>query len=109
MTASPAAPYETLCRLAEEELELVGAGQLERLPELQQRRTELIATLPPSPPAAARPALERCALLQRRVEIELMRSREALLLELSALARGQRAVSGYKPPNLDRPRVTASA
>lgn len=108
MTASPAAPYETLCDLAERELELIGEGRLEPLADLHTRRTELIATLPPTPPPAARPALERCGLLQRRVQIELLRVREALLLELADVDRGQRAANGYKPPNAG-PRVTARA
>jgi hypothetical protein len=109
MTGSGTARYETLCRLAEHELELVGEGDLERLSELHEERAALIDALPPAPPAAARAALERCALLTRRVEIELVRTREALLAELAGVARGQRAASGYKPPNLHSPRVTASA
>jgi hypothetical protein len=109
MTASAAAPYETLCDLAEQELELVGEGRFEELAELDARRARLIESLPSRAPAAARASLERCALLERRVNIELLRAREALMHELSAVARGQRAASGYKPPNLASPRVTASA
>lgn len=109
MTASPAARYETLCELAEQELELVGAGRFEELAELDHVRAGLIEALPSQAPAGARESLERCALLERRVNIELLRAREALMQELSAVARGQRAASGYKPPNLALPRVTASA
>jgi hypothetical protein len=109
MTASAVAPYEALCEMAEHELELVGEGRLDEVAALDDRRARLIEALPSQPPAAARASLERCALLERRVNIELLRAREALMHELSAVARGQRAASGYKPPNLALPRVTASA
>ena len=58
------------------------------------RAAELVAG---DPPAAARPALERCRMLHKRVEIELLRVREALLLELGRVRHAQRAADGYAP------------
>jgi hypothetical protein len=53
--------------------------------------------------------IERCRLLQTRVEIELLRVREALLIELEQVRRAQRAADGYAPVMQRRPRVHVSA
>jgi hypothetical protein len=104
-----AARYEQLCELAKRELELIAEGAVAGLHALHTRRAELIARLPAMPPADARPALERCALLQRRVHVELLRAREALLIELAEVDRGRRAASGYAPAQLAQPRYQARA
>jgi hypothetical protein len=109
MTAANAAPYETLARMIERELELVGAGRLDELAELSTARDELIAALPATPPAAAGPALERAALMNKRLEIELLRRREAVLLELAKVERAQRAARGYAPPRPSAPQISARA
>jgi hypothetical protein len=101
MTTAQAAPYETLARIVERELELIGEGRFDEFQALSAERAALVATLPASPPACARPALERAALLQRRVAIEIMRQREAMVLELAKLEQVRRTAEGYAPP---RPR-----
>jgi hypothetical protein len=98
MTDPAAAPYETLARIFERELELLGSGDLEELDTLAAQRDELIASLPATPPASARPALERAALTQKRVTIEIIRRREAIVLELAQLERVRRMARGYAPP-----------
>lgn len=95
--------------MIERELEVVGAGRLDELPEITTARQELIASLPATPPAAAGPALERAALMQKRLEIELLRRREAVLIELAKVERARRAARGYAPPRPRAPRVSASA
>ena len=60
------------------------------MPELQR-------SLPDTPPEAARATLERCRQLQKRVEIELLRVREVLLLELGRVRQAQRTADGYAP------------
>lgn len=97
-----ACPYEQLAALLERELELAGRGEWSELDRLHEARERFVATFPPLPPAAARPALERCWVLHRRITVELLRGREVLLRELSELQRAQRAARGYMPPPADR-------
>ena len=108
--ATPSAtPYETLARSIERELEIVGEGRFAEVATLHAERDTLIATLPHAPPAEARPALQRAVLMSKRVEIEILRYREALLLELANVQRVGRAARGYAPPRETRPNVQATA
>jgi hypothetical protein len=108
MSTSETAPYETLAGLIERELELIGESRLQELAQLKLTRTELLQSMPATPPAAAREVLERCVLLQQRVRIEILRVREAVLLELVQLDRVRRTAEGYAPRRT-RPRISASA
>lgn len=90
--------YDALAELAERELELVSAGEIEGLTALREQRTALVATLPPTPPAAARPALERAAALQARVTEALAERVRDGNLELRHVSRGRTAVRGYAAP-----------
>lgn len=108
-TDGPAAPYERLAALIEAELQLVGERRFDELQEVTRLRLELQGTLADAPPPQAREALERCALLHRRVEIELLRVRETLLLELAQVGRAQRAAAGYAPVRRGGRRIAASA
>ena len=109
MSSADTAPYEALARMIERELELVGNGDHEALAELKSERDALIATLPESPPASARPALQRAALMNKRVQIEIVRMREALLLEFANVERVGRTARGYSPPREPLRHVEASA
>jgi hypothetical protein len=102
-------PYEALASLIERELELVSQRRFDELRDLKVTRRALEQSFPPTPPASARPVIERCRLLQTRVEIELLRVREALLIELEQVRRAQRAADGYAPVMQRRPRVHVSA
>jgi hypothetical protein len=104
MTGDPAQPYEALASLIERELELVGHRRLDELHVLQETRAALERALPETPPAQAGPALQRCRILHKRVEIELLRVRETLLTELAQVRRAQRAASGYAPVSA-RPQI----
>jgi hypothetical protein len=108
MSTPETAPYEALAELIERELELLGESRLEELAQLKLARTELVQSMPAKPPAAAREALERCVLLQQRVRIEILRVREAVLLELVQLERARRTAEGYAPRR-HAPRICASA
>lgn len=108
MSTPETAPYEVLAAMIERELALLGESRLEELAQLKLARDDLLSSMPAAPPAAAREALERCALLQQRVRIEILRVREAVLLELAQLDRVRRTAEGYAPRSL-RPRVSASA
>ena len=109
MSSAETAPYEVLARMIERELELVGGGDYDALEELKSERDALIATLPEIPPATARPALQRAALMNKRVEIEIVRRREALLLEFANVERAVRTARGYSPPSEPRRHVETTA
>jgi hypothetical protein len=109
MSSSDAVPYEALARSIERELELIGEGQFEELSALRSERDALVEGLPAIPPACARPALQRAALMNKRVEIEILRRREALLLDLANVELVGRTARGYTPPSEARPHVQATA
>jgi hypothetical protein len=109
MAETPAQPYEHLVTLIERELALVGERRFDELLSVRGARAELQSSLPVTPPAEARGELERCALLHRRVEIELRRVRELVLLELADVHRAQRAAQGYAPSRAGGRRVSAQA
>ena len=102
-------PYEALATLIERELQLVSERSFDELRTLKAVRTELQESMPATPPEAARATLERCRQLQKRVEIELLRVREALLLELGRVRHAQRAADGYAPARRRSPVIAATA
>jgi hypothetical protein len=106
---SPAQPYEALARSLERELELIGDGALDELATLYAERTALLESLPAIPPADARPALQRAALMSQRVEIEILRRREALVLESANVERVGRTARGYAATVESRPHLQATA
>ena len=108
MSLSPA-PYERLADSFERELELVGEGRLEELAQLAADREALIATLPATPPASARTALERAQLTSTRVMIEIVRRRDAIVAELGRVAQADRTARGYAPKRPRRLHIDASA
>jgi hypothetical protein len=109
VTPDDAAPYEALARSIERELEMIGEGSFDELDELHAERAALIEALPAVPPAHARPALQRAALMNKRVEVEILRYREALLLDLANIERLGRVARGYAPPREQQPHVRATA
>jgi hypothetical protein len=106
---SPAQPYEALARSLERELELIGEGTLDELAALLAERAALLESLPAVPPADARPALHRAALMNKRVEVEILRRREALLLEAANVERVSRTARGYAASVESRPQLQATA
>ena len=106
---SPSQPYEALARSLERELELIGEGVLDELAALYAERTALLGRLPAVPPADARPALQRAALMNKRVEIEILRRREAVVLEAANVERVGRTARGYAATVESRPHVQATA
>ncbi len=88
-------PYEALARSIERELELIGEGAFEELEALHAERAALVASLPAVPPASARPALQRAALMNKRVEIEILRRRDAIIVQTANTQRVERTARGY--------------
>ena len=97
MNDTPQAPYERLLALGICQLELARDGRLTELAACQAARAELMSSLPASPPPAARAALERCALVEDQLAVELQGARQAALAALGNLRRAQRAAEGYTP------------
>jgi hypothetical protein len=109
MSADSVQPYEALAALIERELQLVAERSFDELETLREVRAELQRSLPAIPPEAARATLERCRQLQKRVEIELLRVREVLLLDLGRVRQAQRTADGYAPVRRRVSVVTATA
>ena len=97
MSTDLAGPYETLASILERELALVAERGFDELQELKALRMQLQESLPDVPPAEAAETLERCRKLSKRVEIELLRVREAIVVELGRVRQGQRTADGYAP------------
>ena len=109
MNAESDEPYEAHAAIIERELQLVSERNFDELEALREVRAELQRSLPDAPPEAARATLERCRQLQKRVEIELLRVREVLLLELGRVRQAQRTADGYAPVRRRVPLVAATA
>lgn len=109
MSAESLEGYEALAALIERELQLVAERNFDELEALKEVRTALMSTLPATPPEEARATLERCRQLEKRVEIELLRVREVLLLELGRVRHAQRAADGYAPVRQRTSVVAATA
>jgi hypothetical protein len=91
------AGYDRLVALAERELELVRRGETDELPRLWDERRQLVAELPPVPPAGARSWLERAADLQGRTTALLEEQLAANGAEMRRLVTGRAAMNGYAP------------
>jgi hypothetical protein len=109
MSPTESEPYEALASLIERQLQLAGERRFDELQLLDRARAELQAALPEIPPAGTREVLERCAQLHKRVEIELLRVRELLLLEMAQVRQAQRTANGYAPARPRGRRIAASA
>jgi hypothetical protein len=101
-------PYDALADIAQRELELVSAGAVDKLSELHAQRHAIVATLPPTPPATARPALERAAGLHAQVTALLQERMRETAAELRKLTQGRTAMRGYAPP-VDRLKLVDQA
>jgi hypothetical protein len=105
---SSAAAYDAIIRLAERELELAGEGRYAEVRQLSRQSAQILAGLGPIRPPGARDALERALALQRRISIELLRHREAILINARRIELSKRAAHGYGsslPAALNRPRI----
>jgi hypothetical protein len=83
--------------LAEREHTLVAEGRHEELGALDAERRALLAALPATTPAQARPALERAAAVQAQTTALLAAGMAELERELGHLSQGRATVRGYAP------------
>jgi hypothetical protein len=89
--------FSRLVALAERELGMVQRGELDSLPSLWDERRQLVAELPPVPPADAAAHLERAAELQGRTTALLEEHLDATGAELRRLVRGRAVMHSYAP------------
>jgi hypothetical protein len=89
-------PWQDLLARAEAEHALAREGRWEELAEAGAERARLAAALP-APTPAARPLLERLAVVQAQLTSLLVAARAQTARELGTLHRGSAAVRGYAP------------
>jgi hypothetical protein len=89
--------YRELPELARRELELVSRGRLDQARCIQARWNEVVATLPSTPPPAARGSLEAAAAMHSETATLLERRMAHAASELHAIRLGRRAVRAYTP------------
>lgn len=94
-TADILAPYRELARLAERELELARAGELELLMGLAEHRRRLRTQIDQPHPAGGAGLLALAAGYTEEAGVELERHRALLVREMSVSANASRAARGY--------------
>ncbi|MFZ2052097.1 MAG: hypothetical protein WB698_09005 [Solirubrobacteraceae bacterium] len=87
--------YAEMLRIAEQQADLAEGGQLEALAGLDSRFSELAATLPAEPPAAAAAMLTRAALISQRTQEQLAAMQRALMQDVAVAAKASRAAHSY--------------
>jgi hypothetical protein len=88
-------PYAELAELAEAALTSADGADLEGLAAALARSEAIVATLPATPPASARPALERAGAAHRRLGPALRASLAETRAELDLVGRGRDAARSY--------------
>lgn len=101
------APFQTLVKLIEHELELAGQGRIEELQRAVAATGEYLLGLPNPPPAAALALIERARAMRARVTIETERLRDAIAATRATNRRRRRMARTYGAP--PRSRYSASA
>lgn len=88
-------PYAALVGFAEREHAMVAGERYDELAALAAERRALIATLPATPPASARPHLERAASLQMATTAALQAALAVTRREMKAVDTRGQAVRAY--------------
>ena len=87
--------YERILELARRESELVAAGDIDGLAELNRRRDAVVASLPLTPPPSALPALEEALRIVDRTTAELKAVLAEVGSERARVGQGRRVSSAY--------------
>ena len=95
--SSVAQPWADLVALAERERDLVRDGRWEEVPAVAEQRLSAAGALG-TPPAAARPHLERLVELQAEIHAGLSAARAFTLQKMGSMNRGATAMRGYAGP-----------
>lgn len=95
MSGDPLAGYRALLALTEHERAVVEAEDWDACERIASERSDLVATLPAAPPAAAAPLLERCASVQAQTTARLRELRDRLGSERARVGTARRVAQGY--------------
>jgi hypothetical protein len=88
-------PYQRLLTLAKLEHELALQGDLEGMERLDAERRSIVGTLPPKPPASAKPALVEMARIQADTTAVLQEARAQLASEMGEMDRTSATAQSY--------------
>ena len=89
------APYKQLVAIAEREYDMVLQDDVEALERLAVERDAIVASLPDSPPASARPMLIEAARIQALTTAALHAARTRVAAEMAGLQRTSQTAAGY--------------
>ena len=87
--------YERLLTLAKLEHELALQGDVEGMERLDAERRQIVAALPATPPAAAKPALVEMASIQAETTRVLMEAKRELAAEMGDVDRTSATAQSY--------------
>ena len=105
--AAEQAPFHTLIKMIERELELAGRGALDELDEAVEQTGAFMATLHTPAPASAEHLVLRADALRGRVTIEAKRLRENIELSRASLRKARKIARRYGGPRDRRYSTTA--
>lgn len=100
--AEEQAPFHTLVKMIERELELAEQGLLEELHEAVEQTGAFMATLPSPAPESAAPLVLRADALRGRVTIETQRLKKSIGRSRTSLRRARKIARRYSTPHSDR-------
>lgn len=92
------APYHTLVKLIEHELELAGRGEVDALRKAVAETGVYMRQLPVPPPESARALIERARALRARVSIDTQRLQDSLAVARASRRRRRRVERSYAQP-----------
>jgi hypothetical protein len=105
--AEEQAPFFTLIKMIERELELAGRGLIDELRDAVEQTGAFMATLPVPAPESAEPLVLRATALRARVTIETTRLKEGMARSRSTLRRARKIARRYSSPRRGRYSTTA--
>lgn len=100
--AAEQAPFHTLIKMIERELELAGQGLLDEFQQAVAETGAFMATLPAPAPQSAEPLVLRADALRGRVTIEAMRLKESIARSRTTMRRARKIARRYGGPRAGR-------
>lgn len=105
--AEEQAPFHTLVKMIERELELADLGLLDELHDAVAQTGAFMATLPTPAPESAVPLVLRADALRGRVTVETRRLKDGIARSRTTARRARKIARRYGTPRADR--ISASA
>lgn len=105
--AEEQAPFFTLIKMIERELELAGRGLIDELHDAIEETGAFMATLPVPAPESAEPLVLRATALRARVTIDTTRLQEGIARSRTTFRRARKIARRYSSPRKGRYSTTA--